>query len=49
MKSRVAWLEKGVENMKLFHNYANDRKRINIILEMHGDEGVLVVFMRLQT
>jgi hypothetical protein len=31
MKSRVAWLELGDENIKFFHKYASHKKMINTI------------------
>lgn len=42
MKSKVVWLEKGVENIELFHKFSNHEKSVNTIWDMKNGEGAMV-------
>ena len=41
-KSRATWLLCGDDNTSLFHKFANNRKNINSIWKIEGDDGILV-------
>jgi hypothetical protein len=39
LKSKALWLEKGDNNTKYFHEYANHHKNVNTIWKMPNQDG----------